>query len=187
MQIRPLSLADIPNVKKFTDESIGHNYYSESELREAHDRSLSHDVMCSFLLIGENEEVLGLRLAYPPGQWNKGKGNKLHVDMWDVQLNETAYFQSLFLSSKVQGQGWGPKLSEKSIQAFKEVGAKAIVTHAWKESPNNSSIRYLSKLGFQSVATHAEYWIDVDYTCVRDGKPCRCTAEEMIYYIEAAT
>jgi ribosomal protein S18 acetylase RimI-like enzyme len=184
MQIRPFTRADIPFVKKFTDESIGHNYYTEAELHEAHDRSLSQGVMCSFLLIGENNEVLGLRLAYPPGQWSKGKGNKLHVESWKVHLNETAYFQSLFLSSKLQGQGWGPKLSEKAIEAFKKVGAKAIVTHAWKESPNNSSVRYLSKLGFQSVATHPDYWVDVDYTCVRDGKPCHCTAEEMIYYMQ---
>ena len=66
---------------------------------------------------------------------------------------------------------------------LKEIGTQAIVTHAWQESPNNSSIRYLTKFGFQPIATHANYWIDVDYVCTRDGKPCRCTAVEMIKYL----
>lgn len=183
MTIRPFELSDIAAVKRFADESIGLNYYSESELRECLEKSESNGVMCSFLLVADDGEILGLRLAYPPGKWNKGKGNRLRPDLWKVPVEKAAYFQSLFLSAKVQGQGWGPKLSEKSIEAFHRVGAEAIVTHAWKESPNNSSIRYLSKLGFVSVTTHPEYWIDVDYECVRDGNPCRCTAEEMIYYI----
>ena len=183
MQIRPFALADIPAVKAFADASIGTDYYSESELQDVYHRSLAGNVMCSFLLVDNQQQVLGLRLAYPPGKWEKGKGNRLHADLWKTPLSETGYFQSLFLAAKVQGQGWGPKLSLKSIEALKKVGAKAIVTHAWKESPNNSSIRYLSKLGFQSVATHPEYWINVDYVCVLDGKPCRCTAEEMIYYL----
>ena len=183
MNIRAFEPKDISAVKKFTDGSIGLNYYSEEELRECYEKSLLDGVMCSFLLIGEDEEILGLRLAYPPGKWNKGKGSRLRADLWKIPLEKAAYFQSLFLSDKVQGQGWGPRLSEKSIEAFRRVGALGIVTHAWKESPNNSSIRYLSKLGFHSVATHPEYWIDVDYECVRDGKPCRCTAEEMILYI----
>ncbi len=183
MIIRAFELKDIPAVKKFADESIGLNYYSEEELHECFDKSVLNGVTCSFLLVGDNGEILGLRLAYPPGKWNKGKGSKLRADLWKIPLEKTAYFQSLFLSSKVQGQGWGPLLSEKSIGAFRQVGALGIVTHAWKESPNNSSIRYLSKLGFESVITHPEYWIDVDYECVRDGRPCRCTAEEMIFYI----
>ncbi|HEX7673851.1 MAG TPA: GNAT family N-acetyltransferase [Bdellovibrio sp.] len=183
MIIREFELKDITAVKKFTDEAIGLNYYSEDELRECHQKSISNDVLCSFVLVADDGEILGLRLAYPPGKWNKGKGSRLREDLWNIPLEKTAYFQSLFLSNKVQGQGWGPRLSEKSIEAFRKVGARGIVTHAWKESPNNSSIRYLSKLGFQSVATHPEYWIDVDYECVRDGNPCRCTAEEMILYI----
>lgn len=186
MLIREFYPSDIAAVKKFTDESIGLNYYSEAELQECLEKSISDDVTCSFLLVADSGEILGLRLAYPPGKWNKGKGSKLRPDLWNIPLDKTAYFQSLFLSNKVQGQGWGPKLSEKSIEAFHKLGALGIVTHAWKESPNNSSIRYLSKLGFQSVTTHPEYWIDVDYECVRDGKPCRCTAEEMIYYISGA-
>ncbi len=124
-----------------------------------------------------------MRLAYPPGAWSKGKGSGLSPDQWKIPLEKVGYFQSLFISEKARGQGWGPKLSEASIQCFKKLGAEAIVTHAWKESPQNSSIRYLTKFGFEAVATYPLYWIDVDYECALDGKPCRCTAVEMIKYI----
>ncbi|UOF02135.1 GNAT family N-acetyltransferase [Bdellovibrio reynosensis] len=185
MQIRPLSKSDLPAVKTFTDKTIGLNYFSLQELQECHDKSLSSGIMCSFVL--ENESgIQGFRLAYPPGTWSKGKGSKLRSDLWQVPLESVGYFQSLFLADSAQGQGWGPRLSEASIESFKKLNTKAIITHAWKESPNNSSIRYLTKFGFKSVTTHPEYWVDVDYECVLDGKPCRCTAEEMIKYLEEA-
>jgi hypothetical protein len=183
MEIRPLRIEDLPAVKAFTDTTIGANYFSQSELNECFQKSSASGTMCSFVLVNENNEIKGFRLAYPPGTWSKGKGAKLRTDLWNVPLETVGYFQSLFLSKDVQGQGWGPQLSEAAIKVFKDLGAKAIVTHAWKESPNNSSIRYLSKFGFKSIATHPEYWIAVDYECVLDGKPCRCTAEEMIKYL----
>lgn len=183
MQIREFKLSDIPAVKAFTDQAIGKDYFSEKELEENLKKSSDQGIMCSFVLADE-KQIYGLRLAYPPGLWSKGKGKKLRSDLWQVPQDKAAYFQSLFLADDVQGQGWGPKLSAASIASFRKLGAEAIVTHAWKESPNNSSIRYLTKQGFQSIATHPEYWIDVDYVCVRDGKPCRCTAEEMILYLK---
>lgn len=183
MQIRKLEHRDLSAVKVFTDKTIGENYYTLEELESCYAKSISNNIMCSFVLVDDQDNIKGFRLAYPPGQWSKGKGSKLRSDLWKVPLDKTAYFQSLFLSDEVQGQGWGPQLSAAAIAAFRELGTQAIVTHAWKESPNNSSIRYLTKQGFTSVATHPEYWIDVDYVCVRDGNPCRCTAEEMILYL----
>lgn len=183
MIIRPLEKSDLPAVQKFADKAIGQNYFSTAELEQIYQKSLSQNIMCSFVLVNEANEIFGIRLAYPPGTWSGGKGNQLRPDLWKVPQESAAYFQSLFLSDQVQGGGWGPRLSNAAIEAFQKLGAKAIVTHAWKESPNNSSLRYLTKFGFEEVATHSEYWIDVDYECTRDGKPCRCTAVEMIKYI----
>lgn len=183
MQIRSLHLEDLAQIKIFTDKTIGENYFSEAELNESYYKSLLNGVMYSFVLVGENNKILGLRLAYPPGMWSKGKGAKLRPELWKVPQDKAGYFQSLFLSSEVQGAGWGPKLSEASIARLKAIGTEVIITHAWQESPNNSSIRYLTKFGFEPVAVHPNYWINVDYTCVRDGKPCRCTAVEMIKYL----
>ncbi len=183
MFIRELERRDLEKVKAFTDIGIGKNYFSIQELNESFEKSSLQNIMCSFVLVDDENQIKGLRLAYPPGAWSKGKGNKLRPDLWKVPIEKVAYFQSLFLSDEAQGLGFGPKLSEAAISAFKKLGAQAVVTHAWKESPNNSSIKYLSRFGFESIATHLQYWIDVDYECSLDGKPCRCTAEEMIKYI----
>lgn len=185
MKIRELTAPDLPAIKACADRDIGKDYFSLAELQDCYRKSQSHGVMCSFVLVDEADRIQGFRLAFPPGTWSKGKGSKLRPDLWKVPADRVGYFQSLFLSSAAQGLGWGPQLSDAAVAAFRKLGAQAIVTHAWVESPNNSSIRYLTKFGFEKVASHPEYWVDVDYTCVRDGKPCRCTADEMIKYLEA--
>jgi GNAT superfamily N-acetyltransferase len=181
LQIREFLLSDIGAVKSFTDEQIGQGYYSLDDLISNQKKSVAaNGDVSSFLLVDSKDNVVkGLRLAFQPGQWAHGKGNKLRPDLWPFLIEEAGYFQSLFLSSELQGQNWGPRLSQKSIEVFKRQGAKGIITHCWKESPNNSSFRYLQKMGFEIVIEHPLYWNDVDYVCVRDGTPCQCTSIEM--------
>ena len=181
MLIREFLASDIEEVKKFTDIAVGMGYYSVEELAENQKKSIaSNGAICSFVLVDPaDNSVHGLRLAYPPGNWEHGKGSHLRPDLWPTKIEETGYFQSLFVSNLLQGRGWGPKLAERSIQVFKSLGAKGIVAHCWKESPNNSSLKYLENIGFKTIIEHPNYWINVNYVCTRDGYPCRCTAIEM--------
>lgn len=181
--IRPLAHEDLEAVRRFTDTSIGKNYFSLSDLEDAFEKSQDNGVMCSFVLVDDKNTLHGIRIAYAPGKWTRGKSRHLRPDLWTVERDEAGYFQSLFLSEEARGGGWGPKLSQTSVDALKKLKARAIVTHAWKESPDNSSLRYLTKFGFKEVATHPHYWKDVDYVCTLDGKPCLCTAIEMIRYL----
>lgn len=186
IHIEPFEPFHIPLVKKFTDVAIGKGYYSLEELAENQKKSIcKNKQISSFVLINAHKEVKGLRLAYPPGNWDHGKGSKLRPDLWPHPLNETGYFQSLFISKDLQGQSWGPRLSQKSIEILKNNHAAGIATHSWKESPNNSSVRYLEKIGFKKIIEHPLYWNEVDYTCTLDGKPCKCTAIEM--YLDLKT
>lgn len=184
MLIRTFLQKDIELVKKFTDIEIGHGYYSTEELQENQVKSVCTDgSISSFLLIDENtNQVRGLRLAYPPGKWLHGKGTQLRPDLWPYPLEKTGYFQSLFIAKELQGHGYGPALSKKSIEVLINQGALGIATHCWKESPHNSSVRYLEKIGFKKIIEHPFYWKDVNYTCPLDGNPCQCTAIEM--YLE---
>lgn len=181
MLIREFIPSDINEVKKFTDRVVGTGYYSLNELIEFQKKSIAtSQEICSFVLVDpDSREILGLRLAFPPGNWDHGKGSNLRPDLWPTKLAETAYFQSLFVSPRLQGKGWGPLLSLKSLELFKKLKAKGVVTHCWKESPNNSSYKYLERLDFNTIIEHPNYWIDVDYVCTRDGNPCKCTAIEM--------
>ena len=184
LSIRELKREDLPKVKEFTDTEIGSGYYTLEELDDVFARSQTNATMCSFVLADDpHGTIKGVRLSYPPGQWAKGKGKGLHPELWKTPVESVAYFQSLFLSDDLRGRGWGRKLAEASLVALKSAGAKAVVCHAWRESPQDSSRRYLWKLGFQTVAIHPKYWSQVDYVCPLCGKPCMCTAEEMIKYL----
>lgn len=181
MKIVPFTSNLILRVLEFTDANIGKNYYTIAEMTENQKKSVTtNNEITSFVLVNESHDICGLRLAYPPGQWAHGKGSQLHPELWPFKLSEAGYFQSLFISEAAQGQGFGPALSEKAIEIFKKNGARGIVTHCWKESPNNSSFKYLDKINFKTVVEHLNYWIDVDYICTLDGNPCKCTALEMI-------
>jgi hypothetical protein len=182
--IYPLQEKDLESLKEFTDREIGHGYYSVKELEEIFQKSSRNGVMTSFLL-KDDEGIQGVRFTYPPGRWTHGKGQGLNPQLWPHSSEDTAYFQSLFLSAKMQGSGWGVRLSIRSIEALKSLGARGIVCHSWKESPNNSSSKYLQKLGFEMIAEHLKYWQFVDYNCTRCKKPpCQCTAIEMYLDLE---
>lgn len=183
--IRPLRKNDLIAVKDFTDLTIGENYYSSSELSEIFERSRLRDQMCTLLLC-EGQDIRGIRITYPPTKWTHGKGDGLSPEHWPYGLNDTAYFQSLFVAKELTGQGYGRQLSIKSIEILQALGAKGIVCHSWRESPNGSSGRYLRALGFQLIKQHPLYWNKVNYTCTRCGNPCLCTAEEMYLVISSS-
>ncbi len=181
--IRPLTLNDLPNVKKFTDRAIGKGYFSLDELEQIFKKSLYHqskkDEKMMTLVLAKGKKIYGVRITYPPGQWSHGKGRELTPEKWPHLLTKTAYFQSLFIDPDLTTQGWGTKMSLQSIEELKKIKAQGIACHSWKDSPQDSSGRYLRSLGFKRIATHLHYWKEVDYACTRCGKPCLCTAEEM--------
>ena len=183
--IRELVVADAENIIRFCDQEIGKGYYTKEYMLKVIQASKKEGIVVSFILEEpKTKEILGARLTYPPGQWLDGPLTRpLNSELWGVPLDKVAYFQSLFISKKVQKQGWGSKLSNKSIENLRKLGTKAIVCHSWKESEGNSSQAYLLKMGFKHIADVPKYWSEVDYHCVRCGKPCQCTANEMLYLL----
>jgi ribosomal protein S18 acetylase RimI-like enzyme len=173
-----------PSLVHFLDQAVGKNYYQEKDIFEICKKSQKNGVNCSLALVDESGEVLGARITYPPGNWSKGRGQGLSPHLWKTKMEETAYFQSLFIAEKLTGMGWGPKLSLLSIDRLKKIGAKAVVCHSWIDSPNQTSQRYLKKLGFEPLVKYPLYWSKVDYNCTVCLKPpCQCTAEECILYL----
>lgn len=184
-RIRSLERSDLAPLKAFTDREIGDGYYSKNELEDVFVRSLKDGTMYTLILEKPDSELVGVRITYPPGQWKHGKGHGLTSEAWPHPMAHTGYFQSIFLAGELHGQGWGGKLSQEALDLLRKGGAKGVVCHSWKESPNNSSTRYLQKIGFQKIAEHPLYWKDVDYNCTRCLKPpCQCTAIEMYLDLE---
>jgi ribosomal protein S18 acetylase RimI-like enzyme len=181
--IRELQPDDFSQVLTFSDEQIGDNYFTREKLEKIFQASLKNGIVTSLLLVDE-AGIQGMRLTYPPGQWiDRHPSQPVHPELWKVELSDAAYFQSLFISRSYQGKGFGQKLSLASIEKLKLMGAKAVVCHSWNESPQNTSRKYLDRLGFEAVLSIPEFWKCIDYKCTRCGKPCVCSATEMVLYI----
>ena len=176
VSIVPFEAEKISAVLKFTDRAIGDNYYQRSDLVKF--TELGH----SYLLENaETGDILGVRLTLPPGTWvGREKLKGLHPHLWDVDPEKVAYFKSIFLADEVRGQNFGLELSRVAMAGLKGDGALAVVCHSWNESPNDSSGRYLRKLGFKDLVVIENFWGDIDYSCTRCGNPCKCSATEMI-------
>lgn len=173
IEVRELRLSDLDDFVRFTDENIGKGYFSREKAQKIIEHSYKGHTPVSFVMVeyvNGQERIVGVRLTYPPGQW---------LDKEQTEP-DAAYFQSLFIDARYQGQGWGVRLSEYSICALKSLGAKKVICHSWDESPHNSSRRYLDKLGFQPIKKIKHFWKEIDYECTRCGKPCLCTATEMV-------
>jgi hypothetical protein len=183
VRLENLSAVYLPKVKEFTDRWIGKNYYTLPELSEVMELSLAGGLNASYLaLVGD--EIAGVRLTFSPGQWIEKKKKGTTPSKWSVEPNKVAYFKSLFIGQEYQKMGLGKKLSQRSIETLKLMGAQAIICHSWLESPENSSQRYLQSMGFEGVNDHPRFWYEIDYDCTRCGpERCVCTAREMIKYI----
>ena len=179
---RNIGPKDLDKLVRFCDRWIGKGYFKKDELRDALLRGIKDDINASFLAEIEGK-IIGIRICYAPDEWVNIKNmDFLSPGAWGVEITEVAYFKSLFIHGKYQKKGIGSKLSRLAINSLKEMGAKAIVAHAWKESPENSSLKYLNKMGFKEVSEHKRFWYLHEYDCTRcgEGQKCECSACEMV-------
>lgn len=179
---RPIKTKDMEMLKRFTDRWIGEGYFTKEQLREACIKGIKEDLNAGFIATVK-EKIVGVRISYAPGEWiNKHTITTLSPGAWGIDIPDVAYFKSMFVHERFQQQGIGSKLSRLSIEQLKLMGAKAIVCHAWVESPGNSSRKYLQKMGFKEINQHKNFWYFVNYQCPRCGhnERCTCTAAEMM-------
>ena len=181
-KIRQMQFSDFNKVIHFADKWIGANYYNQQNLPEILELGqLNNMNACLVALDSSTNELVGIRIVHAPEKWLNKYHGRINPKQWSLPEDDIGYFKSLFIADKYQGQGLGKALSKASIHILKQMGAKGIICHSWLESPNNSSMRYLEKMGFEHVANHPKFWHDIDYLCSGCGKPkCVCTAAEML-------
>ncbi len=178
--IRSLRKEDINELKSFTDQWIGRDYYGEEELSQVLEASELDGESASFGAWSEGQ-LAAARLSFAPGRWDKLITRGLTPKSWPCSEKDMAYFKSLFVAEKFQCQGLGRSLSGASLEVLKRMGAKAVLCHSWLESPGNSSQRYLLAMNFKEVARHEKFWFPIDYECTRCApERCVCTAAEMV-------
>lgn len=183
-QIVDLSAQDIPEIIEFADLNIGKGYYTTATTKEILNAASAKDpTTCLGMRDLNTQKLIAIRISLPPGTWMNRFSYGQLTEKWGVDPKNVGYFKSLFLDPSYRGQKLGPRLSAEAERRMWARGALAIVTHSWKESPNNSSTKYLTKMGFQVVGELPHYWAQVDYDCSGcHNRPCSCTAVEMIKY-----
>ena len=176
MIYREFKEEDIEKLLKLTDDLIGINYYSYQDLYKIYKNGFYKGEQLSIII--EDKDIIGFRFTLAPNTW---LDKKIAPELWGVKKEEVAYFQSIFIAKHMTGQGIGRIASLKSIEKLKRLGVKAVVCHSHVESPNNSSQKYLLKLGFKNIKEYPLFWSNIDYLCdTCKVNPCKCTAREMI-------
>lgn len=178
--VAPMEAGDVDDIVALAARVVGPGYWTAEEVGATLARSTLDGRVCSHVVRDGAGALQGFRFALPPGRWEAGRGAGLCPDRWPFARQDAAYFQSAWVAPEARGLGVGPMMAQRALADLRALGAAGVVTHSWKESPNDSSQRYLRRLGFVAVAEHVDYWAEVDYVCSRDGRPCRCTAIEMV-------
>lgn len=127
------------------------------------------------------DKVVAYRLSFAAGQWQPDQWCR--IENWPVTTATMAYFKSVAVNPVFQGYGIGQALLQQSSNILKQQGAKAGLAHLWRESPNNSAVRYFSRAGGKLIAIHNNRWQHLSaqgYACPRCDALCCCSAAEMV-------
>ena len=181
--LRVMDNADAQAVSELADLLVGQGYYPPTMVCEYIQKATTADITTAYVAL-DPHQIVAFRFVFPPGSWDAGRGRGLCPDQWPAPMERAAYFQSCFVHHAHMGRGLGRRLAMRAIDDLHRCGAQIVVAHSWKESPHGSSFRYLSRLGFEPVQEHPRYWSEVDYICQLDGKPCQCTAIEMVLNLQ---
>lgn len=179
--IQTLSPEHFDDVISLGNQVHGEGYLDKCSLEALYLKGFSHDINANFVAY-QDDQLVGFRLTYAPGNWQVDKW--CTPDAWGIELEHVCYFKCNTVAESYRGAGIGGKLLAASIAATKRQGAKAGISHLWKQSPNNSAVKYFTKAGGMLIKEHKDRWNDAlehpDYVCVICGDDCHCTACEML-------
>lgn len=181
MIIRALKPLDFAAVIKLGEKVHGAGYMDLVELSTVYRKGIKNNINASFVAL-ENNQLIGFRLTYAPGQWQADPW--CTVDEWEVAFEDVCYFKSNTIAQAARGKGLGGKLLAISKAAAEKQGAKAGASHLWQQSPHNAAVRYFTKAGGKLIKLHPQRWhqrnVGDDYICVLCGTDCHCVACEML-------
>jgi len=179
--IQTLSPQHFSDVIELGNLVHGEGYLDSHSIELLYKKGIKSGINANFVAY-QDGELIGFRLTFAPGNWEPDRW--CTPDAWGIKPAEVCYFKCNTVGEDSRGKGIGGQLLNASIAAAKLQGAKAGVSHLWKQSPNNSAIRYFTKAGGVLIKEHPNRWNNTkehpDYICVLCGTNCHCTASEML-------
>jgi len=185
LNIRFLTSKDKKDLRIFCETHIATGYYSESD----YEKFCGEKVFLGASVAAvQGNHIIGVRLTYGSGEWfSSFSSETLFIEKLGIPIEKIAYFKTIFVFPAWTGKGLGGRLSQKSLELLKQEGCAGVICHSVTNfSQNNSSQKYLAKLGFKSLGVHEKFWKDISglYCNLCSSEPCLCDAEEMYLNLE---
>jgi GNAT superfamily N-acetyltransferase len=188
IQYRPMQVADFTAVLQLGNLVHGEGYLTPASLQQYFERGVARSRNASFVAYGDEQQLVGFRLAFAAGQWELDQW--CSPALWPVSPERVAYFKCNTVLPAKQGAGIGGHLLQLSITALQQQGAIAGLAHLWQQSPGNAAVKYFSRHGGVLIKQHPDKWRAeslAGYACVRCGFDCHCSAAEMILQFAPAS
>jgi GNAT superfamily N-acetyltransferase len=177
-----MSANDFNKVISLGTKVHGEGYIDQLTVKSWFEEGLYRDINPSFVAY-DNNKLVGFRLTFAINQWSIDKW--CSPEKWQHSPRDVCYFKCNTVDGNYRGFGIGSKLLTLSINAAKQQGAKAGVSHLWQQSPGNSAVKYFTKCGGQLITIHPDRWNELSkqgYICPVCGDNCHCQAAEMIIH-----
>ena len=181
---QPMTEADLPHIIRLGNHVHGDGYLNPENAKAWYEKGLKDDINAGFVAY-DNDKLVGFRLTYAVENWEIDQWSS--PTLWKVAPKTVCYLKCNTVDEDYRGYGIGSKLLKRSIAAAKQQGAKAGVSHLWKQSPGNSAVKYFTKCGGELVQSHPDKWREDalnGYDCILCGHDCHCEAAEMIIYFD---
>ncbi|WP_083494306.1 GNAT family N-acetyltransferase [Colwellia sp. MT41] len=180
----PLTSAYFSQVITLANQVHGKGYLDNDKLSQWTNKGIVNTINCSFVALLDNK-LIGFRSTYSANQWPID--HWCSPTLWQVDPQKCCYFKCNTVDEKHRGLGIGKQLLQLAIEAAKQQGALAGISHLWQQSPNNSAVAYFTKCGGKLIKSHPDRWHEESkqgYQCILCGHDCHCEAAEMIIHFD---
>ena len=181
---RAMSPKDFPLIISLGNHVHGDGYLDKDNIEKWYQQGLKNHINAGFVAYDE-DKLVGFRITFAVDNWHIDKW--CTPEKWQLKESEVCYFKCNTVDEHYRGYGIGSQLLKLSIDAAKQQGAKAGISHLWKQSPGNSAVKYFTKCGGVLVQSHPDKWYQDSldgYDCILCGHDCHCEAAEMIIYFD---
>jgi N-acetylglutamate synthase-like GNAT family acetyltransferase len=180
LNYQQLTPTDFAAVIHLATQVHGEGYLDQASMQAWYEKGLKNGINAGFVVYHE-QHLVGFRITYAVQQWQIDQW--CSTELWPVAAEHVCYFKCNTVDENYRGHGIGGELLKRSIAAAKQQGARAGVSHLWKQSPGNSAVKYFTKCGGIMIKNHPDRWHELSlagYECPICHNNCRCEAAEMM-------
>ena len=175
--IRAMRPNDLGQVITIADAQLGKDYVSPellSRIMSAYDR-----MWCSVVVDNHNQKIIGFCIAEVISYEKVleiTKGLEIREFMFSERIG---YLKTIAIDRRYTGYGIASKVVSECLIAFKEQGANACISTAWKHGGKINIENVLVRNGFAKHNEIPNYWYELSvkekFMCPQCGNPCHCS------------